>query len=72
MTKEQAVREFQSAYHDLYERKVDYWTAQLAWSGFTDQLCKEGRITLKQYETWETPFKYGKHLSCKTVTKYSH
>jgi len=26
------------------------------WSYFTDRLCKEGYITLKQYETWSNPF----------------
>ena len=26
------------------------------WSYFTDSLCKEGYITLKQYETWSNPF----------------
>jgi hypothetical protein len=24
-----------------------------AWGIFTDALCKDGRITLEQYETWE-------------------
>ena len=27
-----------------------------AWGCFTDQLCKEGYITLKQYESWSNPF----------------
>ena len=27
-----------------------------AWGIFTDMLCKEGYITLKQYETWSNPF----------------
>lgn len=27
-----------------------------AWNNFTDALCKSGQITLKQYETWTTPF----------------
>ena len=26
------------------------------WSYFTDSLCKEGYITLNQYETWSNPF----------------
>ena len=26
------------------------------WSYFTDSLCKEGYITLKQYESWSNPF----------------
>jgi hypothetical protein len=62
MTKEQAVREFKEYYADLYIRKVDYWTAQQAWSEFIDNLCRCGRITMRQYETWDTPFRYGKSL----------
>lgn len=62
MTKEQAVREFKESHEDLYIRKVDYWTAQLAWSCYMDNLCRDGWITLKQYETWGNPFKYGKRL----------
>ena len=27
-----------------------------AWGNFTDQLCKEGYITLRQYESWSNPF----------------
>ena len=26
------------------------------WSYFTDSLCKEGYITMKQYESWSCPF----------------
>ena len=26
------------------------------WSYFTDMLCKNGDITLKQYESWSNPF----------------
>lgn len=62
MTKEQAVREFKDYYADLYIRKVDYWTAQLAWSEYVDNLCRCGRITQRQYDTWSNPFTYGKKL----------
>lgn len=41
---------------------IDYWSAQLAWSYFTDSLYKNGEITLRQWNNWETPFKYGKPL----------
>ena len=27
-----------------------------AWSCFTDELCKEGYITMKKYESWSNPF----------------
>ena len=62
MTYRDAVRQFKEAYHDLYEQCADYWLAQLAWSEWTDILCKSGDITQKQFNTWKTPFPYGKHL----------
>ena len=27
-----------------------------AWNNWTDALCKDRQITLKQYETWTNPF----------------
>ena len=27
-----------------------------AWGIFTDQLCREGYITMKKYESWSNPF----------------
>lgn len=62
MTKEQAVSIFKEQYIDLYIKKVDYWTAQLAWSTYVDGLCKDGQITQRQYDNWSTPFPYGKSL----------
>ncbi|NIR58236.1 MAG: hypothetical protein GWO02_01285 [Gammaproteobacteria bacterium] len=26
-----------------------------SWSAFTDALCKAGRISIRQYESWTTP-----------------
>lgn len=26
-----------------------------SWNNFTDELCKDGEITLKQYESWGQP-----------------
>lgn len=69
MTHREAVRQFRTQFHVLYERRVDYWTGQLAWSGFVDGLCKAGQITQRQYNTWKTPFKYGRHL--KATKRYS-
>lgn len=63
----QAVNIFRETYSDLYEEGADYWTAQECWANFTDVLCKNGDITQRQYDTWETPFKYGKRLSRKKV-----
>lgn len=41
---------------------MDYWHAQEIWASFTDGLCKDGVITQRQYETWLTPFPYGKSI----------
>lgn len=58
----EAKRDFERIYIHLYLKKVDYWTAFEAWSSFIDGLCKNGDITQKQYDTWQTPFPYGKNL----------
>ena len=65
MTYRQAVMDFKEAYNDLYEKCVDYWTAQMAWSCYVDNLCRNGNITQKQYQTWATPFPYGKSLKAR-------
>lgn len=62
MTKAEAVRQFKREYRKLYIERADYWTAQLAWSEFTDYLNREGEITDKQFSNWSTPFPYGKSL----------
>lgn len=67
MTKAKAVEEFKTLYKNLFLEQVDYWTAQFAWSCYTDSLCKMGRITQKQYNNWATPFKHGKHLNKRAV-----
>lgn len=69
MTYAEAVKEFRNIYADLYEKGVDYWSAQFVWSNYTDTLCKDGRITQRQYDNWKTPFAYGKHL--KTERRFS-
>ncbi len=59
MTKKEALRRFKQDYlpHyiDLYG-KNDKIAAREGWSDFTDFLCKDGEITLRQYETWDNPF----------------
>lgn len=62
MTYKDAAREFKQIYIGLYINQTDYWTAQQAWAYYTDDLCKSGQITQKQFDTWSTPFPYGKHL----------
>jgi len=29
---------------------------RLEWGTYTDSLCRDGLITMKQYETWVNPF----------------
>ena len=36
--------------------KGDKIRKRIAFSDFTDMLCKNGDITLKQYESWSNPF----------------
>ena len=36
--------------------KSDKIAKRIAFGDFTDMLCKNGDITLKQYETWSNPF----------------
>lgn len=35
--------------------KPDYIARSEAWSNFTDQLCKSGYISDRQYMTWHSP-----------------
>lgn len=62
MTKAKAFEDFKRFYVNLWINRVDYWTAQLAWSEYIDSLCKSGEITLKQYQNWGNPFPEGKRL----------
>ena len=59
MRYEQAVSEFKSL---LNNGEYDYWTIQLMWTEFVDGLCREGRITQKQFDNWSCPYEYGKHV----------
>jgi hypothetical protein len=59
MTKKEAVAEF----HEIFPPEVFQYHGSLdklarceAWNNYTDLLCKDGKITLKQYETWTHPF----------------
>lgn len=65
MSYKDAVREFRSQFITLWLNEVDYWRAQETWAAWIDGLCKNGEITEKQYNTWKTPFKYGKKLKLK-------
>lgn len=60
MTKKEAIQEFKELYpRDTFVNPygfIDKVARNEAWNNFTDYLCKEGRITLKQYETWTHPW----------------
>ena len=65
MTKREAVAEFtQICPPSTFARTdhngrvyVDKPMKAEAWNNYTDALCKEGRITMKQYETWLHPWR---------------
>lgn len=54
MTKQQAEKDFKELYEDVL-KGTDVPAKRFAWSTYTDELCKEGSITQKQYDTWDTP-----------------
>lgn len=62
MTKTEAVNQFKEEILPgiiAQESKRGYVDAPMraeAWNNFTDALCKEKRITRKQYESWTNPF----------------
>ena len=58
MTIKEAQHEFieqnKTAYFQVW--KHDKPALREAWNNFTDMLCKDGRITPRQYDTWLNPF----------------
>lgn len=62
MNKKQALAEFKyyvlPAIKASFEQngRIDRVARAEAWNNFTDALCKDGRITMKQYENWANPF----------------
>ena len=60
-TKREALQEWRSlnlpSVREAYEADgvADYPARSESWGAFTDALCKEGQITLKQYESWSCP-----------------
>ena len=64
MTKQQAIQEFRSLYpagsfvtpNRGGGRSLDRPMRDEAWNNFTDALCKDGRITARQYDRWVHPF----------------
>lgn len=60
MTKEEAVREFKETVLPYVIEQYgpnDRPAIREAWNDWTDMLARDGRITMKQYETWVGPFR---------------
>lgn len=53
LTKQQALKMFRETYTG---NPKDTVMKCEAWNNFTDALCKDKQITLKQYESWTNPF----------------
>lgn len=37
--------------------KDDWWEVQANWEIFIDGLCRDGEITIEQYESWVFPWR---------------
>ena len=55
MTKAEALRDFRILFK-TFGKRGDAIAKREDWNNYTDALCKEGLITLKQYENWGQPF----------------
>lgn len=59
MTKHAAIKIFRQEVMPWIKKKFsknDKPARREAWGVFTDTLCKNGEITMKQYETWTNIF----------------
>ena len=57
MTKAEAIKDFRMLYKYFGGfRRGDVIAKRTKWNDYTDQLCKDGLITQKQYENWGQPF----------------
>lgn len=60
MLKQTAVAHFNYSWNELCEIsphwRDDVIAKRESWNNYTDALCKDGEITLKQYENWSNPF----------------
>ena len=56
MTKAEAIKHFRITYKTAGYQRGDVIAKRTEWNDYTDFLCKEGFITLKQYENWGQPF----------------
>jgi hypothetical protein len=59
MTKREAFAQFKAEVLPNVQKQYgtkDKAARDQAWNDYTDALCKNGDITLKQYESWTHPF----------------
>jgi hypothetical protein len=61
MTKQEAKQLFIESYYgdeqNLHRAiKADKLAVKLDWDIFTDMLCRDGNISIKQYESWTFPW----------------
>lgn len=57
MNKGQVLRLFRETHSEFLKKyKGDRIAKWEAWNIFTDGLCKDGEITVKQYESWDNPY----------------
>ena len=54
-TKAEALKDFRQLFK-TFGKRGDAIAKREDWNNYTDALCKEGLITLKQYENWGQPF----------------
>jgi hypothetical protein len=52
--RQESIATFKSEYFQVWRH--DKPALREAWNNYTDRLCKEGRITQRQYDTWLNPF----------------
>ena len=59
ITKQEAISNFREAWKEETKGSRFYYDTiakREAFNNYTDRLCKEGKITLKEYENWGNPF----------------
>ena len=56
LTKAEALSRFRLLLKDTNLSRTDSTAKREMWNNYTDALCKDGVITLNQYENWGQPF----------------
>ena len=56
MIKAEALSHFRLLLKDTNLSRTDSIAKREMWNNYTDALCKDGVITLRQYENWGQPF----------------